>query len=56
MWEIQLKMASIHIIPRTDAQKKMQRKFAKSSTKTGKIAFWTSLIGYISPMEHASEV
>jgi len=32
-------MVRIHIIPRTAEQKKMYRKFATSSTKTGKIAF-----------------
>jgi hypothetical protein len=56
MWEIQFKMASIQIIPMAVAQKKMCSKFAKSSTKTGKIAFWRSLTGYTSHMEHASEV
>lgn len=37
-------------------REKKWRKFAKSSTKTGKIALWRSVTGYISPMEHASEV
>jgi hypothetical protein len=56
MWEIHLKMVNINISPITVAQKKMWRKIAKSSTKTSKIAFCRSLTGYISPMEHVSEV
>lgn len=46
----------IQINPMRVAEKKMWRKFAKSSTKTGKIALWRSVTGYISPMGHASEV
>lgn len=45
MWEIQLKMANIPIIPMTVEKKKKVRKFAKSSTKTGKIPFWIDTAG-----------
>jgi len=49
-----LKTVTVQVIPPQVTQMKVWRKFAKLVTKTDKAAFWRSLVGLASSIEHSS--
>jgi len=54
MGKLCLKTVTVQVIPPQVTQMKVWRKFAKLVTKTDKAAFWRSLVGLASSIEHSS--
>jgi hypothetical protein len=54
MGKLCLKTLAVQVIPPKVIQMKVWRKFAKLVTETDKAAFWRSLVGLASTIEHSS--